>query len=444
MTEALLALEDGTAFRGVAFGAAGESVGEIVFNTGMCGYQEVLTDPSYAGQIVVMTAPHVGNYGVNGEDPESGSVHVAGFVVREAARRPSSWRSERSVTEYLGNAGVIGIEGIDTRALTLHIREAGAMRAAVSTEDLDPRSLSARARRAPEMLGADLAATVSTGSPYNAGDVVGSAEPRAGRALHVAAFDWGLKRNSLRLLALSGCETVVYPAGTPADEVLGGGYDGAFLSNGPGDPAATAYAVDTVRALLGRLPVFGICLGHQVLGRAIGGSTYKLKFGHRGANQPVLDADTGRVEITSHNHGFAVDPTSLTALGDGAAPFAGHASLLPPASPAPAVPRPGAAPPDRVVRREDEAGPRSGGSEASDASGSSAAAPARGPDSPTIVETTAGRVALTHWNLNDGTLEGMRLLDVPAFSVQYHPEAAPGPHDSVSLFDRFVALMDGA
>jgi carbamoyl-phosphate synthase small subunit len=415
VTEALLALEDGTAFRGAAFGAAGESVGEIVFNTGMSGYQEVLTDPSYAGQIVVMTAPHVGNYGVNGEDPESGSVHVAGFVVREAARRPSSWRSERSVSEYLGDAGVVGIEGIDTRALTLHIREAGAMRAAVSTEDLEPRSLSARARRAPEMLGADLAATVSTGAPYHARDVVGPAAPRAGRVLRVAAFDWGLKLNSLRLLAMSGCETVVYPAGTQAGEVLGGGYDGAFLSNGPGDPAATAYAVDTVRALLGRLPVFGICLGHQVLGRAIGGSTYKLKFGHRGANQPVLDAETGRVEITSHNHGFAVDPRAW----GGGAPFAGHTG-------------------------GGEARPRSGGSEASEASGSSEAAPARGTDSPTIVETAAGRVALTHWNLNDGTLEGMRLLDVPAFSVQYHPEAAPGPHDSASLFDRFVALMDGA
>jgi carbamoyl-phosphate synthase small subunit len=457
VTEALLALEDGTAFRGVAFGAAGESVGEIVFNTGMCGYQEVLTDPSYAGQIVVMTAPHVGNYGVNREDPESGSVHVAGFVVREAARRPSSWRSERSVTEYLGDAGVVGIEGIDTRALTLHIREAGAMRAAVSTEDLDPRSLSARARRAPEMLGADLAATVSTGSPYNARDVVGPAAPRAGRALRVAAFDWGLKRNSLRLLALSGCETVVYPAGTPADEVLGGGYDGAFLSNGPGDPAATAHAVDTVRALLGRLPVFGICLGHQVLGRAIGGSTYKLKFGHRGANQPVLDADTGRVEITSHNHGFAVDPTSFTALGAGGLPAAGAASLLPLAPLAPDPPPAWSPPPSPGRTGEAEARPGRGTSGAGEAGGRSearpakgrasvpmVAAPARGPDSPTIVETTAGRVALTHWNLNDGTLEGMRLLDVPAFSVQYHPEAAPGPHDSASLFDRFVTLMDGA
>jgi carbamoyl-phosphate synthase small subunit len=440
VTEALLALEDGTAFRGAAFGAAGQSVGEIVFNTGMSGYQEVLTDPSYSGQIVVMTAPHVGNYGVNEDDPESGSVHVAGFVVREAARRPSSWRSEQSVTEYLADAGVVGIEGIDTRALTLHIREAGVMRAAVSTGDLDPRSLSATARRGPEMLGADLAGRVSTGAPYEARDVVGPAAPRPGRALRVAAYDWGLKRNSLRLLARSGCETVVYPADTPADEVLGGGYDGAFLSNGPGDPAATAYAVDTVRALLGRLPVFGICLGHQVLGRAIGGSTYKLKFGHRGANQPVLDVETGRVEITSHNHGFAVDPRAW----GGAAPFAGRASLPPLASPAPEAPRPGAAPPNRGVRREGVAGPRSGGSEASGASGSIEAAPARGADSPFVADTAAGRVALTHWNLNDGTLEGMRLLDVPAFSVQYHPEAAPGPHDSASLFDRFVTLMDGA
>ena len=411
MTEALLALEDGTAFPGRAFGAAGQGVGEIVFNTGMSGYQEVLTDPSYAGQIVVMTAPHVGNYGVNGEDPESAGVHVEGFVVREAARRPSSWRSERSVHEYLAEAGVVGIEGIDTRALTLHIREAGAMRAAISTEDLDPRSLSATARQGQEMLGADLAGTVSTPAPYEARDVVGPAAPRVGRPLRVAAFDWGLKRNSLRLLARSGCETVVYPAGTPADEVLGGGYDGAFLSNGPGDPAATAYAVATVRALLGRIPVFGICLGHQVLGRAIGGSTYKLKFGHRGANQPVLDVDTGRVEITSHNHGFAVDPRAW----GGGPPFAGGASLPPPASRAPEPPRPGGPPPSRGPTGE-----------------------------PMVVRTEMGRVALTHWNLNDGTLEGMRLLDVPAFSVQYHPEAAPGPHDSASLFDRFVILMDGA
>ncbi len=390
MTEALLALEDGTAFRGTAFGAEGEAFGEIVFNTGMSGYQEVLTDPSYARQIVVMTSPHVGNYGVNADDPESARIHVAGFAVREAARRPSSWRSEGSVGEYLRGAGVVGIEGIDTRALTLHIREAGAMRAAISTTDVQGASLAARTGAAPEMLGADLAGTVSTGDPYEARDVVGPAHPRRGRTFRVAAFDWGLKRNSLRLLARNGCETVVYPAGTPADEVLGAGFDGVFLSNGPGDPAATSYAVETTRSLLGRLPVFGICLGHQVLGRAIGASTYKLKFGHRGANQPVLDADTGRVEVTSHNHGFAVHPTSWSTPGTGG-------------------------PPPPPVRHGE----------------------------PPVVETPVGRVALTHWNLNDGTLEGMRLLDVPAFSVQYHPEAAPGPHDSAYLFDRFVDLMEG-
>jgi carbamoyl-phosphate synthase small subunit len=410
VTDALLVLEDGTVFRGSSFGARGEAFGEVVFNTGMSGYQEVLTDPSYARQIVVMTHPHVGNYGTNGDDPESGWVRVAGFVVREAARRPSSWRAERSLPEELRAAGVVGIEGLDTRALTLHIRDAGAMRAGISTEDLDVASLTARVRRQPKMLGADLAAEVSTPISYAAAEeVAGSTVPRRDRTFRVAALDWGLKRNSLRLLARSGCETTVFPARSPAAEVLAGGFDGVFLSNGPGDPAATAYAVDAVGELLGRVPLFGICLGHQVLGRAIGGRTYKLKFGHRGANQPVLDLDTGRVEITSHNHGFAVDPRAWGA----AAPFAEGASLHSPAPPAlPALPaheppHPGAAP-------------------------------------PLVYETEVGRVALTHWNLNDGTLEGMRLLDVPAFSVQYHPEAAPGPHDSAGLFDRFVALMEAA
>jgi carbamoyl-phosphate synthase small subunit len=401
----------------------------------------------------VMTAPHVGNCGVNDEDPESGGVRVAGFAVREAARRPSSWRSDRSLDAYLADAGVVGIEGIDTRALTLHIREAGAMRAALSTEDLDPASLSARARSAPGMLGADLAATASTGAPYEARGVVGPAARRAGRPLRVAAFDWGLKRNSLRMLARAGCETVVYPATTAADEVLTGGYDGAFLSNGPGDPAATTYAVATTRALLGRLPVFGICLGHQVLGLAIGGSTYKLTFGHRGANQPVLDLETGRIEITSQNHGFAVDPTSFSALGGSGLPAAGAASLLPLAPLAPDPPPAWSPPPAPGRTGEAEARPGRGTSGAGEAGGRSEARPAKGrvsapmvagPVEPPVVDTAAGRVALTHWNLNDGTLEGMRLLDVPAFSVQYHPEAAPGPHDSASLFDRFVALMDGA
>jgi carbamoyl-phosphate synthase small subunit len=384
VTDALLVLEDGTAFHGRSFGAAGESFGEVVFNTGMSGYQEVLTDPSYARQIVVMTYPHVGNYGVNVDDPESSGVQVAGFVVREAARRPSSWRSTASIDEYLEQSGVVGIEDIDTRALTLHIREAGAMRAAISTEDLDEGSLTTRVRTQPEMEGADLASTVSTQDRYEAIEIVGPAQQRDGRVLHVAAFDWGLKRNSLRMLAASGCETVVYPALSPADQVLAEGYDGVFLSNGPGDPAATSYAVETTRQLLGKVPVFGICLGHQMLGRAIGGRTYKMKFGHRGANQPVKDLHTGRVEVTSHNHGFAVDPAGWG-----------------------------------LTRGE---------------------IPTEAP----VVQTGAGRAALTHWNLNDGTLEGLQLLDVPAFSVQYHPEAAPGPHDSAYLFRRFVELMEMA
>lgn len=380
MRNALLALEDGTWFGGRAFGAEGEAFGEVVFNTAMSGYQEILTDPSYAAQIVVMTHPHQGNYGVNGDDPESSRVWVAGFVVREASRRTSSWRAEASLQDYLAEAGVVGIEGIDTRALTLHIREAGAMRAGISTDDVDSDTLVVRVCQQPTMEGADLARTVSTTEPYEAKDVVGAAIPRNGRAFRVAAYDWGLKRNILRSLAAAGCEATVYPALTPAKEVLAGEYDGVFLSNGPGDPAATTYAVDTCKKLLGRIPLFGICLGHQIVSLAIGGSTYKLKFGHRGANQPVRNEDTGRVEITSHNHGFAADPNAW-------------------------------------VGTEDAASAR-------------------------VVETDFGPAALTHWNLNDNTLEGLRLLDVPAFSVQYHPEAAPGPHDSRYLFDRFVALME--
>jgi len=410
---ALLVLEDGTVFRGTALGAEGETLGEIVFNTGMSGYQEVLTDPSYAGQIVIMTVPHVGNYGVNDLDPESSRIHVAGFVVREAARRPSSWRAEGSIHTALAAAGILGIEGVDTRALTVHIREAGAMRGGISSGTVGLPALLERVRAHPEMAGADIARTVSTAEPYEAHVVVGPAVPRDGRTFRVAAFDWGLKRNSLRLLARSGAETVVYPALTPAEEVLKGGYDGVFLSNGPGDPAATTYAIETTRALVGRMPLFGICLGHQVLARAIGGSTTKLKFGHRGINQPVLDLDSGRVEVTSHNHGFAVSPQAW----GGASPFAGGGA------------------------RGEEL-PGSGGSGAREAGGGSEAPPAKGSDSPPVVHTEAGRVALTHWNLNDGTLEGMRLLDAPAFSVQYHPEAAPGPHDSAYLFDRFAALME--
>jgi carbamoyl-phosphate synthase small subunit len=411
VTEAILVLEDGTAFRGRSFGGYGETFGEIVFNTGMTGYQEVLTDPSYARQIVVMTYPHVGNYGVNGADPESAGIQVAGFVVREASRRPSSWRAERSLHDDLAGSGVVGIDGIDTRAVTLHIREAGAMRAAISTVDLDPESLARRVRGQPEMLGADLARTVSTDEPYDAADVSGAAVPRNGRTYRVAALDWGIKRNSLRLMARSGCHVTVYPATTGADELLSQGFDGVFLSNGPGDPAATDYAVETTQALLGKVPLFGICLGHQIVGRAIGGATYKLKFGHRGSNQPVLDTETGRVEVTSHNHGFAVDPSSFRPVHAGGAERRVEAGGAWPEAP-------------RPVARAHQDEPRVH------------------PDEPPVVDTDVGRAVLTHWNLNDGTLEGLRLLDVPAFCVQYHPEAAPGPHDAAYLFDRFADLME--
>ncbi len=379
MKDALLVLEDGSVFRGRALGAEGEAFGEAVFNTAMSGYQEVLTDPSYAGQIVTMTSPHQGNYGVNDEDRESRDVKVAGFVVREASRRASSWRSRMTLADYLDDAGVVGVEGVDTRRLTRHIREAGAMRAGISTVDLDPESLCARVRTQPVMEGADLASTVSTGGVVSAAAVIGPARSTR-KPLRVAAYDYGVKWNILRRLAENGCETTIFPAHTPPSEILGGAFDGVFLSNGPGDPGATTYGVHAVRALLGKMPIFAICLGHQLLALALGGRTYKLRFGHRGVNQPVKDLDTGRIEITSHNHGFAVDP--LAWRGD----------------------------------RTTDAGPD-------------------------LVESSFGRVALTHWNLNDGTLEGLRCIDVPAFSVQYHPEASPGPHDSGHLFRRFLELM---
>jgi carbamoyl-phosphate synthase small subunit len=375
--EALLALEDGTAFRGTGFGARGEAFGEAVFNTGMAGYQEVLTDPSYARQIVAMTSPHQGNYGMNPQDPESWRIQVSGFAVREASRLPSSWRSVSSLPDELAAAGITGIEGIDTRSLTLRIRSHGAMRAAISTVDLDPASLVDRVRSSQPMLGADLAKTVSTLEPYDGEIVAGPPDRSLGRVFRVAAYDFGMKRNILRRLAASGIACTVFPATTPPAEIAHGGFDGVFLSNGPGDPAATAYGVSATKALLGKVPIFGICLGHQLLGLALGGRTYKMRFGHRGVNQPVRDEMTGVVEITSHNHGFAVDPEGWARDGDGYA------------------------------------------------------------------VTDHGRASLSHWNLNDGTLEGMRCLDVPAFGVQYHPEAAPGPHDSRYLFEEFRRLMGG-
>ncbi|HEX6401238.1 MAG TPA: glutamine-hydrolyzing carbamoyl-phosphate synthase small subunit [Actinomycetota bacterium] len=376
--EALLVLEDGTAVRGTGFGAPGESFGEAVFNTGMAGYQEVLTDPSYTGQIVTMTAPQQGNYGVNAADAESDRVRVAGFVVREAARRASSWRAEATLRDALADAGVVGIEGVDTRMLTRRIRETGAMRAAISTVDLDAASLLARVRSAPGMAGADLARTVTAAGPYEASGLVGPATGSHGRVFRVAAYDFGIKRNILRRLAETGIDATVVPAATAPEEIAAGGYDGVLLSNGPGDPAATTDGVAAARGLLGRLPLFGICLGHQLLALALGGRTYKMRFGHRGVNQPVVDRGTGRVSITSHNHGFAVDPAGWELDANG------------------------------------------------------------------FAVTPSGRVELSHRNLNDGTLEGLRCLDVPAFSVQYHPEAAPGPHDAADLFGDFRSLLAAA
>jgi carbamoyl-phosphate synthase small subunit len=368
----LLALEDGTVFRGLGFGATGEAFGEAVFNTAMSGYQEVLTDPSYAGQVVAMTSPHQGNYGTNAEDPESGRVQVAGFVVREASRRASSWRATGTLHGDLAEAGIVGIEGIDTRRLTLRLRDRGSMRCGVSTEDLEPESLLVRVRATPGMEGADLAKDVSAHDPYEASELVGPASTAHARVLRVAAYDFGLKRNILRRLADAGIEATVFPAQTPASEF--GDVDGVFLSNGPGDPAATRYGIEATRELLGTVPIFGICLGHQLLALALGGRTYKMPFGHRGANQPVKDLRAGRVEVTSHNHGFAVDPDGWSREGN-------------------------------------------------------------------VAQTAFGRAELTHWNLNDGTLEGFRCLDVPALSVQYHPEAAPGPHDARHLFGEFRTLM---
>ena len=371
---AVLALEDGTWFRGTAAGAHGEARGEVVFNTSMTGYQEVLTDPSYAGQIVTMTAPQIGNYGVSAADTESGAPKVAGFVMREASPVASSWRAETTLRDYLVANGIVAIADIDTRALTRKLRSAGVMRGVIATGPVDPAALVDRAREIPAMEGSDLVQQVTCDAPYElpaasleeAGEFGVPPERRAARRLRIAAYDFGIKQNILRRLALHNCDVTVFPASTPARELLATGPDGIFLSNGPGDPAALPYAARNVKALLEtRTPMFGICLGHQIMGLALGGRTYKLKFGHRGANHPVKHLETGRVEITSQNHGFAVDPDSL--------------------------------PSD---------------------------------------------VRVTHLNLYDGTVEGFRHTGRPVFSVQYHPEASPGPHDADYLFQQFLESME--
>jgi carbamoyl-phosphate synthase small subunit len=399
---AILVLEDGTTFRGTAFGADGETFGEMVFNTGMTGYQETLTDPSYARQIVAMTAPHIGNTGMNDEDPESRRIWVSGYVVREPARLASNWRSQRSLDEELRAQGITGIAITGTRALTRHLRDRGAMRAGIATRSADPHALRERVLASPQMVGADLAREVSTDAAY-------TVSPPDGVPVRyrVAAVDLGIKTATPQAMARRGCQVIVLPAASTAEDILALGPDGVFFSNGPGDPAAAGYAVDAVRGVLARgVPVFGICLGSQVLGRALGLGTYKLRFGHRGVNQPVKDLATGQVHITSHNHGFAV-----------AMPAAGG--------------RPG----------QPAAGGRPGQPAAEGRPGQHGAGHSTGLGA--TFATDFGPAQITHVNLNDGVVEGLRLLDRPAFSVQYHPEAAPGPHDASGLFDEFCALMDG-
>jgi carbamoyl-phosphate synthase small subunit len=376
----MLVLEDGRVFAGEAFGASGTRIGEVCFNTSMTGYQEVLTDPSYYGQIVAMTYPLIGNYGVNPADEESARPQVRGFVIEELSELPSSWRATTSLPEYLAQNGVCGLQGIDTRSLTRHLRERGAMKACLTSENLSVDEARRLANAGDGVLGMDFVQSVTTPAAYDwdpqeqesgrwqlsrggEGDGGGAALPPV--KYHIVAYDYGLKRNILRRLRQHGFQVRVVPAGTPATDVLALNPDGIFLGNGPGDPAALDYAHRSVRELLGRKPIFGICLGHQLLGFALGGKTFKLKFGHHGGNQPVQDLATGRVDITSQNHGFAVDPDSLP-----------------------------------------------------------------------------GDVEVTHLNLNDHTVEGLRHRSLPVFSVQYHPEAAPGPHDALHFFAQFGKLID--
>ena len=411
--KAILALEDGSLFHGEGFGARASACGEVCFNTSMTGYQEILTDPSYKGQIVTMTYPLIGNYGVNPEDVESRRPFVEGFVIKEGSVLPSNWRGRRSLEDYLTEYGIVGIQGIDTRALTRHIRDHGAQEGIISTADLDPESLVKKAKASPGLIGRDLVKEVCCGTPmtwtqetWRWPDGYGvpratSHEPRAekgsgqlnlfgpggaprdsqlairsSRLFRVVAYDCGIKWNILRQLVSAGCDVTVVPAGATAEQVLALDPDGIFLSNGPGDPEGVPYLTEAVRTLIGKKPIFGICLGHQIIGLALGGRTYKLKFGHHGGNQPVKDLTTDKVEITSQNHGFAVDMQSFTA----------------------------------------------------DPKGEILGDPAD--------------IVLTHVNLNDNTCEGLMHRKLPLFSVQYHPEASPGPHDASYLFRRFVTMME--
>ena len=369
--KAKLVLENGTIFNGESFGANGETTGEVVFNTSLTGYQEILTDPSYAGQIVTMTYPLIGNYGVNTEDLESVKPQVAGFVVKEYSEFPSNFRSTESLGDWLLKHNIVGIQGIDTRMLTKMIRSVGAMRGIISTKDLDDNNLLAKVMESPQMAGLDLASRVTTLQPYKWDKVdktqfaLPLAKAVSGKKWNVLVYDYGVKQNILRRLTSYGCNLTVLPAQTSAEDVLKMKPDGIFLSNGPGDPAAVIYAIDNIKKLIGKKPIFGICLGHQLLALALGGKTFKLKFGHRGGNHPVKNLMTGAIEITAQNHGFAVDPESLDAES----------------------------------------------------------------------------IEITHENWNDHTNEGFRHRSLPIFSVQYHPEASPGPHDSDYLFSQFVEMM---
>ncbi|TKS60536.1 MAG: carbamoyl phosphate synthase small subunit [Nitrospira sp.] len=388
MKKALLALADGTLFEGRALGYEGETVGEVVFNTAMTGYQEVLTDPSYKGQIITMTSPHIGNYGTTPEDAESRRLWAEGFVVMEASRLASNWRSRQTIHEYLTQAKVVAIEGLDTRALTRHLREHGSQQGVITHNTLDHARAVLKAKDAPSIIGRDLAAEVTCQRSYEWQAGSGNWVPdsheaglrsAARRFWRVVAYDFGVKENILRRLVDVGCQVTVVPASTSAAEIEALKPDGIFLSNGPGDPEGVPYAMEAVQTLIGRYPIFGICLGHQILGLAFGLKTYKLKFGHHGANHPVIDLRTRKVEITSQNHNFAV----------------------------------------RIPKLFSEV-----------------------PNNPPVVETKHGKLSITHLSLNDHSIEGMVSVEHPVFSVQYHPEASPGPHDSAYLFDEFIRLME--